>query len=164
MIEGLMRRRGRKAIAAVQAAHFDDQRGLSGIQLFDVFARPAMVAHSRAGAALAHHFAEPEYVYDIARDLMQHEIAGFSQLDDGDWNLGKPKLGAGGPQRKFGIELPAPHDALREYRAQRRQVNKLLTVRVSPGEIENGLKDGIEAPTQHAPIAALLIEYVVGAL
>ena len=164
MIEGLMRRRGRKAIAAVQAAHFDDQCGLSGIQFFDVFARPAMVAHRRAGAAFAHRFAEPKYVYDIAGDLMQHQIAGFSQLDNGDRNLGKPKLGAGGPQRKFGVELPAPHHALREYRAQRRQVDKLLTVRIGAGKIENGLKDGVEAPAQQSPIAALLIEYVVGAL
>ena len=76
----------------------------------------------------------------------------------------KPKLGAGGPQREFGIELAAPHHALSEYRSQRRQIDELLTVGVGSRKVKNGLKDGVEAPAQRAPITVLLIENVVGAL
>ena len=90
---GRSRRQG-KSVAAVQPAHFDDQGSLGRIEILDILARPTVVPHGTPGAVLAHHFPQPNYIDDVAADLVQHEIARFPQLDDRNWNFREPELGA----------------------------------------------------------------------
>src|SRR5580693_7203579 len=76
------RRVDRYRAAAMQAAHFDEQRCLRAVEVLDVLARPTVITRRRLDRHFAHHPVQPPDIDEVADDLVQHEIARLAQLDD----------------------------------------------------------------------------------